>query len=118
MSGARMTLALMLTSILMALSWSQVGLVKVAASRPNGQYLPTVAPGWSVISVPLSPPARLSAISHHAPWKIRRKAVLETNPQIREECDLGPVLVPNRPLNVVPVEALARPLSSGHPLRC
>jgi hypothetical protein len=119
MFGGRIIFALLFLSVFVAPSWSQAGRVKVAATEPDRHGLQTHAPTWSDISRPLTPTGRPAEISHLAPWKSRRKAVLEqTNPQIGEECDLGPVLLPSGPIHVVMVEALARPLSSGHPLRC
>ncbi len=66
-------------------------------------------------------PRRLTApnVTDHAPWKVRRKAVLEqSDPTAGEECDLGPASPPDDRSTLSLLEFTFPRLPSNRPLRC
>jgi hypothetical protein len=119
MFGPRMTMAVLLASILLVPCWGHASSVILGVTGQDTHNLRSIGPDLSVVSQLATAPPRRAAISRHTPWMSRLKSVLEqTNPQIGEESDLGPAPTPNGPLSLVTIESPARPLDSSHPLRC
>jgi hypothetical protein len=109
----------MLASALFAPCRGQAGLVHAGAVSSGTGNVQSIRPDWPATSQAFLPPVRQAGITPHVPWKSRLKSVLEeTNPQIGEEADLGPALVPDGPLSVATIEPLAGLPAASHPLRC
>jgi hypothetical protein len=60
-----------------------------------------------------------ATLSQFVRWKGRVKCVLgETIEEIVDECDLGPAVLPDRPIAQASIELTTRPFSTCAPLRC